>query len=305
VLLRSRSWQLAAALVALCLLAIGGALWWRQRQQLTVAELFAALPSDSGALVFIDAGALREAGILDRLLGSRFAEEPEYKQFVEQSGFNYRTDLDRIAGRITAASKYFVVTGRLDFSKLAKYTEKNGGQCSGGYCTLQGSVPARVISFYPVRHDAMALAISPDGEAARRISRKGAGAAVMHVPEQPVWAEIPGAVFAGAESLPDGTRVFARALGESERVAFSIGTEAERFALSMEVTCKNAQDAAVLKAQLEGLTVTLKKMIEREGLKANPRDLSGVLTRGSFAREDRKVKARWPVEGAFLDALGS
>ncbi len=40
---------------------------------------------------------LRSAGILDLLAGSKSAEDPDYKKFVDESGFDYCTALDRLA----------------------------------------------------------------------------------------------------------------------------------------------------------------------------------------------------------------
>ena len=52
------------------------------------------LPADRATLVYIDTDALRKSGLLDLLAGSKAAEEADYRKFVEQTGFDYRTDLD-------------------------------------------------------------------------------------------------------------------------------------------------------------------------------------------------------------------
>jgi hypothetical protein len=56
----------------------------------------------------------------------------------------------------------------------------------------------------------------------------------------------------------------------------------------------------------EKLTTTtdlLKKMLEREKMTPNPRDLSGVLVAGTFKSEDKRVVGGWPVERGFLETL--
>jgi hypothetical protein len=83
----------------------------------------------------------------------------------------------------------------------------------------------------------------------------------------------------------------------------TIGPSGDAFEVAMDVTCKTEQDAAVLKAQLEGLTALLGKLITREKQTPNPGDLSGVLTAGVFQRDSRHVLGRWPIRKAFLDSL--
>ena len=47
---------------------------------------------------------------------------------------------------------------------------------------------------------------------------------------------------------------FHRALEWSQRVMFSLGPQAGKFELTMDVTCRTPEDAVVLKNQLEGIT---------------------------------------------------
>ena len=50
----------------------------------------------------------------------------------------------------------------------------------------------------------------------------------------------------------------------SQRVMFSLGPQAEKFELKMDVTCRTPEDAVVLKNQLEGITKLLQSLIARE-----------------------------------------
>jgi hypothetical protein len=61
--------------------------------------------------------------------------------------------------------------------------------------------------------------------------------------------------------------------------------------------------ASTLVIQLEQLTETLRTWIAREHLKPNPGDLSGVLTAGSFRREDRRVFGSWPIPKEFVRTI--
>ncbi|MBC7925910.1 MAG: hypothetical protein H7039_09665, partial [Bryobacteraceae bacterium] len=84
---------------------------------------------------------------------------------------------------------------------------------------------------------------------------------------------------------------------------FALGSQDKKFALAADVVCKNPEDAAVLRAQLEGITKMLASLIAREQKTPSAADLSGILTTGQFERVERRVRAKWTVEQAFLDSL--
>jgi hypothetical protein len=46
-------------------------------------------------------------------------------------------------------------------------------------------------------------------------------------------------------------------------------------------------------------------MIEREKLKPNPHDLSGLLTAGVFKQQDKRVTGHWPLDRGFVESLAS
>ena len=54
------------------------------------------MPQRDAAVLYVDIAALRSTGILEKLVGSTVGEEAEYKAFVQQSGFDYKRDLDRV-----------------------------------------------------------------------------------------------------------------------------------------------------------------------------------------------------------------
>jgi hypothetical protein len=71
----------------------------------------------------------------------------------------------------------------------------------------------------------------------------------------------------------------------------------------MNVTCTTPEAASTMALQLENVTDLLRKMIEREHQAPNPRDLTGMLTSGTFQTQGRTVLGHWPVERAFIDTL--
>jgi hypothetical protein len=300
---RFRPWQLAALLILVCIGIVLTLRYIRQDRTPPVRELAAWLPPGSGTLVYIDVAALRNSGILETLVGSRLTESPEYRQFVTGTGFDYKSDLNQVLLKLTADERFFVVSGHFDWKRLFSYAERSsGGTCNNGFCRVSGSVPNRSISFYAVRRDRMALASAPDVWAANRIKRYDTPSAAA-APAEPVWISLPGSAIQRLSGMPEGTRALARALEPAENVLLMLGPADQRFRLSVDVTCKTPEDAAILKAQLEGLTATLQKMIARENRKPNPGDLSGVLTSGTFERQDRHVLGRWPIEVSFINAI--
>src|ERR1700733_15338368 len=90
---RFQPWQLAAALVLLCAAAVG-LLEWRRLQRYDASRLMQSLPVEGAVKMFINIEQLRDSGLLDVLAGSKTAEEPDYRHFADEIGFDYRTDLD-------------------------------------------------------------------------------------------------------------------------------------------------------------------------------------------------------------------
>src|SRR5690349_5298299 len=111
---RFQLWQLVVAMVAVCAAALWFAHWKRTSHRLTAQELIQCLPQDRSTHLYIDVDALRQAGILNLLIGSRADEDPDYRQFVQQTGFDYRTDLYAAAVAFLEGDEYFVLRGRFD-----------------------------------------------------------------------------------------------------------------------------------------------------------------------------------------------
>lgn len=292
-----------AGILAVTVAAIAAAIYWyRASGPRTPAELASYLPDKNSLLLYIDVDAMRRSGILNMIAGSKAAEDLEYKSFVEQTSFDYRHDLDAIAATFSGDQVFFVLRGRFNWKKLAAYAQKQGGTCRNSFCSVDGSKPRRRISFYPLKSNLMGMAVSEDDMAAYQVVRN-ASHVNPFAPSEPVWVLVPAAVLKQTGSLPSGMRAFAIALENAERIVFSIGPEEDHLKVSMNVTCPSAESASALLVQLENTTNTLRKWIAREHQQANPGDLSGVLTAGSFRREDRRVLGQWPLPRAFIDAL--
>jgi len=289
--------------VALCVATVAGVRWWRGAAPYDAARMLASLPMEKAILLYIDTGMLRRSGTLELLAGSKAVEEPDYRKFVDETGFDYRTDLDAVAVSFIENRVYATLRGRFRWKQLAAYAESQGGECHYSVCTMQGSTPERNISFYPPSPDVLALAVSSDPRAVNNVGR--GRKFEMPLPHDPVWISVPAAAFNRLDAFPDGTRAFLSPLAHAEKVTFAAGPEGNRLQLRLEVACANPEAAAELVKQFSSVTALLKSMIQREHMTPNPRDLSGVLVAGTFEQRESTVIGTWPMERGFVEALAS
>jgi len=287
----------------MCVAAVVAARWWRVSSPYDAAHLISALPTDRATVVYLDTGQLRDSGLLALLAGSKAAEEPDYRKFVDETGFDYRTDLDAVAAAFVENRFYATLRGRFHWKQLTAYAESQGGECHYSVCTMLGSTADRSISFYPLKSDVLALAVSNDPRGVTLIGPRGG--VRISVPGDPVWISVPAAAFNRLEAFPAGTRAFLSPLTHAEKVIFAAGPQGDRLQLRLEVACATPQAAADLVKEFSSVTGLLKSMIEREHMTPNTRDLSGVLVAGTFEQRQSTVIGTWPVERGFLEALAS
>ncbi|MBC7924615.1 MAG: hypothetical protein H7039_03070, partial [Bryobacteraceae bacterium] len=255
----SRRWPILGG-IALLLLLTGGAIYYfaGTLKPATTADLVGYFPAREATVLYFDVNALRASGILEKLVGSTVGEASEYRAFIAQTGFDYKRDLDRVLLNSSGGIHYFLLEGRFDWNKLKAYAKEQKGSCSGNDCHLQGSTPDRVISWRKLSGGRMALASARDENGARDIApdieTRRPEPVAYEIPNTPIWLHVPGEVLRATQQLPPGTRLFAKALETAERATFALGSQDKKFALAAEVVCKNPEDAAVLRAQLEGIT---------------------------------------------------
>jgi hypothetical protein len=298
---QARASLLVAAVAAVCILSIAGVVWFRARE-LKPAALMTRLPRGAALVLYVDFDALRRAGFLQLLAGTKVATEPEYESFVRKTQFDYRKDLDSALVSFAPNGKFLLLKGRFDWKSLQAYVDGENGKCFQSLCRMAGSAPERQISFFPLRSGLMALAVSADDGAALRLNT-AAPEPGEEVPDAPVWFSIPPSVLKSPSNLPDGARMFARGMERAESITLGFAPEGSRLAARLNVRCRNAQDAADVAAQLTGATTLLRNLIAREHQHPNPADLSGVLTSGSFRGEGRRVVGYWPIDKAFVESV--
>ncbi len=294
-------WAVLVCLVAICAAVIGGVALLRSRRTNT-ATLLTRLPSDDAVIASIDFHALRNTGVLGLLSGSRVMQDPEYRAFVDQTGFDYLNDLDTVLISFHSTGTYLLLRGRFDWKALRDYTAKQGGHCYNTLCRMGGSTPQRRISFFPLQSGVMALAVSQDDSAALMLHTRGVQRP-QTIPEDPVWALIPVATLKNSASVPAGTRTFARALGAADSVLLAAAPDGGQVALRMDASCRTAAGAHALATELRDATARLRDFIARESQTPSTRDLSGVLAAGAFEQNGAHVLGRWPVSRDLLESI--
>lgn len=292
-------WVLAAALAA----GIGGGGYWLRERAVSPQALLRRLPRKDAVVASLDFAALRRAGILQLLSANASAQDPDYRAFIDKSGFDYTRDLDGALLSLSPAGKFLLLRGRFDWDKLSAYAVSQGGKCANRFCRMSGSGAERQISFFPLRGNLMALAVSPDDSAALRLNSEGPQAEAA--PDAPVWVAIPPAALQSGEGLPTGARMFARAAGGAESVTLALGPEGQRLAARLSVRCASDAAAAEVSAQLTRATALLRELIAQARQTPNPEDLSGVLANGAFRSQGPEAFGYWPIERGFLQRLSN
>lgn len=294
-------WLVLFCLAAICISLVVGVAAWR-RYKTSTASLFSRLPSDDAVVLSVDFQALRNAGVLSLLSSSRVTQEPEYRAFVEQTGFDYLNDLDSALVSFHSSGTYLLLRGRFDWKNLKDYTVQQGGSCYNTLCRINGSTPERKISFYPQQTDIMGLAVSRDDSAAIELQSRKAPR-TFQMPADPVWSLIPVSALKNSPTAPAGTRAFARALEGADLLLLSAAPEGGKISLRLDATCRSDAAARSLAEQLREATARLREMLVRENQTPNPRDLSGVLAAGAFEQKEQHVLGRWPVERSLLESF--
>jgi hypothetical protein len=239
-------------LVALCGGVIAGVALYRMKRT-SNAALFSRLPAADAVVVSIDFRALRKAGVLGVLGSSGMMQEPEYRVFVEQTHFDYLSDLDAALVSFHPRGTYLLLRGKFDWKRLKEYTVRQGGRCDNTLCRVAGSAPDRKISYFPLYPNVMAAAVSRNESAATEL-QAGRSGPEFAMPEDPVWSLIPIRAITNGAHVPAGTRAFARALEGADAVMLSVAPEGGEIALKMDASCRSAGDARACATSLPAST---------------------------------------------------
>jgi hypothetical protein len=295
-----------AALAAVLGVVLGAWAYWFYSRPYDASRLVQCLPADRSLHIYMNVGLLRSANILDLLAGSQTAEESDYKKFVEQTGFNYRTDLDAVAAGFRDGDEYFAVQGRFRWNRLADYARSHQGSCQDNACSMPANQPGKTISFSMLRRNVLALAVAKDAQGARVIF-PGFWKDPPKIPSTAVWVSAPPYIFSGATNLPAGVGAFRSQLAQARNTVFTLGPTPDQkaFELRMIVETASSADATKMATQFSSVTDLLKKMLTRDKLTPAAGDLSAVLVAGQFVAQQDQVTGTWPIERKFIESLVS
>lgn len=278
--------------------------WRRSAGQFAGAEgLLRCLPLDRSVKLYIDATQLRKSGLLDVLAGSKASEDADYRNFVSQSGFDYRTDLDEVAGAFLHGDEFFAVRGRFDWKKLSDYARSQQGSCAGDICNMPASEPNRYISYYKLSSTVLALAVSTQEQGVKMIGPGNQNPSEL--PAAPVWISAPASAFTDLKGLPAGSSMLSP-LAQAQEAAFGVrATGKNGFEIDLDAPCATPEIAVAVAAKFSATTDLLRKMLDRDHITANPSDLSGVLVAGKFEAHQTHAVGSWPVDRTFFESLVS
>lgn len=162
---------LGAGAVVLCAAAFLGYQRWVAPKGTARANLLELMPQDADAVLFVDLEELRRAPFIAELYAwaPKPQVDPDYAQFVKETGFDYERDLDSIAVALQKRgndSTYFAVAeGKFDRVRISAYPLRTGTLAKNSGHEIF-SVPvsgnAKKISFAFLRNDQIALTDDAD-----------------------------------------------------------------------------------------------------------------------------------------------
>ena len=125
--------------IAACAL-LAAVFYWRFRSLESVETLLRRLPQKDAVVVQLNVKMFRAAGLLDLVASSPVVEEEDYRRFVHETTFDYRTDLDLALVSFDKDDILALLSGRFDFAALKNYALVHGGR---GACDSRGNSLAR------------------------------------------------------------------------------------------------------------------------------------------------------------------
>ena len=170
--MKKRGWF---GLVAATLLVGAAAFYGYQRRNAQSSSArsnaLAMMPTDASAVLFADFTELRTAPFVGQLFAwaPKPQADPDYAQFLKETGFDYERDLDRIAIAFVKHAQdstlFAVADGRFDRQKISDCAVKTGTFAKSGPREIF-SVPVtdstKKIAFTFLRNDRIALTDSGD-----------------------------------------------------------------------------------------------------------------------------------------------
>jgi hypothetical protein len=241
-------------------------------------SLLRALPPDASAVIYVDVEAFRRAAILKAITTwgasatGNTTTDPEYREFVKETGFDYEKDLDRIGIAVKnrdGKQNYFALAdGKFDRKKMESYLRKKGrSEQTGGREIFHVATAdaARTISLEFIAKERIALTDGEDLAAAIASGANEAGHAewterFARLAGTPVFALIRQEAAIGgvlSERTPGGftSPQLARLLNELQWISVAGKPEGDAFRAVFEGECPNEASMRQLADFLNGITL--------------------------------------------------
>jgi hypothetical protein len=311
--------RLILTLVVLLMLAAFLAFYYRQRQfassAAVVPELLLLAPGDADSLVYVDLAALRNSPFLKQLiaLAPSPGEDPEYREFVAATGFDYSRDLDRVliathpAARPTALITA-IADGRFDRAKIAAYSLRSGKlekQKGAEVYVVSSGRPAKSISFTFLAPGRILLVNSPasDPSAVRPAQNLPPGQYDRFLRVAGSALVVLGRVDASQANFSVfgfRSRDLQRALSDVRWFSLGARPDGDRLLIALEAECISAEAARELAGGAEALRLVARVFL------ADPRSrgqmspqaaalLDVILRNGEFIQKDQRVLLRFDL----------
>lgn len=302
-----KPWQFLAVAAAGAAALVWALMWLHPKPIAQDADMVALLPQKDETILYANVSLLRRAGLPDLFATS--AEEPEYRQFVNETKFDYTRDIDALAAAIGRQEYYFVVQGRFDWPCLEAYAKAHGGSCRGDLCSAPTSRPGRWSSFFPIQANVMALAVSGDRNAVSILRPKGRIKPAT-MPPQPLWVSVSHSLLDDPNAFPAPIEIFTAPLAQAKTVVLSVGGDEEmggdqqkNWSIRLVADCASPVKARLLRDHLEERTGVLRRAMARMHDAGGTAGLMGMITDGSFRLAENKVLGIWPLRKELLDSL--
>jgi len=304
--------------VVLLVVAASLVFYFRQRQPASptaaIPELLLLSPSDADSLVYVDLAALRRSPFFAQLLALAPSpgEDPDYREFVTATGFDYSRDLDRalIATRPSSApaSTIAIADGRFDRAKIAAFSlrsgkleKRNGAEV---YVVSSGH-PAKTISFTFLAPGRILLTNSPalDPAALRSAHDPSPG-------QRDRFLRVAGSaliVLARVDASQENFSVFGfrsrdlkRALRDVRWVSLGARPDGDSLKVALEAECISADAARELTAAAETLRLLARVLLadsrSRRQMSSQAAALvEAILRNGEFIQKDQRVQLRFEL----------
>jgi hypothetical protein len=250
--------------------------------------------------------ALRSTGILDKIAGPVSGEDADYRKFVEDTGFDYRKDLDSLAVAFREGDIYYAAQGNFNWAKLEAFAPAHGGKCERFLCRVAGSEPGRDVTYYMPRTSTLAIAVSRHATAGDMVA-PGTWTNQPQIGNVGLWVSAPPPSLKDLSNVPGALRPFLEPLRESTSAVFTLAPASGKdgFELKLAATAKDGASAAKIAKDYSDVTSLVTRMLEREKTPISESDISGMLTGGRFNTKDSQVTGTWPISKQLVESLAS